>query len=85
MLKYELFKSLFFYYDQIFRIKGYVLDANNEVFLVQSVGKASAVTPVTNETIDKSQLVFIGKGIEIKTLEQLLKLAFIKNKKLQSL
>jgi G3E family GTPase len=84
MLKYELFKSLFFYYDQIFRIKGYVLDANNEVFLVQSVGKASTVVPAKNTSIEKSQLVVIGKGLETKTIERLLKLAFLKPKKLQS-
>jgi G3E family GTPase len=85
MLKYELFKSLFFYYDQIYRIKGYVLDANNNVFLVQSVGKASTVIPVTNINIEKSQLVVIGKGLEVKTIERLLKLAFIKTTKQNAL
>jgi G3E family GTPase len=85
MLKYELFKSLFFYYDQIFRIKGYVLDASNEVFLVQSVGKGSTVTPAKNISIEKSQLVVIGKELEVKTIERLLKLAFVKIKKAKNL
>lgn len=80
MLKYELFKNLYLYYHQIFRIKGYVLNTDNQVFLVQSVGKSSTVLPVENMKIEKSQLVFIGKELELKTIERLLKSAIVKNK-----
>lgn len=79
MLKYELFKSLYLYYNQIFRIKGYVMNENKEVFLVQSVGKSSAVLPVKDKTIKRSQLVFIGKELELKSIERILKRAFIKS------
>jgi G3E family GTPase len=82
-LKYELFKNLYLYYHQIYRIKGYVLNAENEVFLVQTTGKTVVITPSKKQLILKSQLVFIGKELELKTIERLLKSAFIKNKKLQ--
>lgn len=86
-LKYELFKSLYLYYNQIFRIKGYVLNEKKEVFLVQSVGKSSTVTPVKDMNIEKSQLVFIGKELELKSIERILKRAFIKSNhsKIQSI
>lgn len=77
-LKYELFKILYLYYHQIFRIKGYVLDTNNEVFLVQSIGKTTLITPVKNKKIEKSQLVFIGTVLEMKSIERLMKPAFEK-------
>ncbi|MBS7232442.1 GTP-binding protein [Flavobacterium psychroterrae] len=82
-LKYELFKNLYLYYHQIYRIKGYVLNAENEVFLVQTTGKTVVISPVENQLILKSQLVFIGKELELKTIERLLKSAIVKNKKLQ--
>lgn len=82
-LKYELFKNLYLYYHQIYRIKGYVLNTENEVFLVQTTGKTVVITPAKNQKISKSQLVFIGKELELKTIERLLKSAIVKNKKLQ--
>jgi len=77
-LKSELFKILYLYYHQIFRIKGYVLDKHNKVFLVQSIGKTFFVSPITNVIIEKSQLVFIGKELELKSIERLMKPAFEK-------
>jgi G3E family GTPase len=84
MLKYELFKNLYLYYHQIFRIKGYVVNVDNQVFLVQSVGKSSTVLPVENIKIEKSQLVFIGRALELKSIERLLKRAIAKKGKRQS-
>lgn len=78
-LKYELFRSLYLFYNQIFRIKGYVLNEKKEVFLVQSVGKSSDVLPVKDINIEKSQLVFIGKELELKSIERILRRAFIKS------
>ncbi len=77
-LKYELFRNLYLYYHQIYRIKGYVLNAENEVFLVQTVGKTVIITPSKKQLISKSQLIFIGKELELKTIERLLKGAVVK-------
>jgi G3E family GTPase len=81
-LKYELFRHLYLYYDQIYRIKGYVLTADKEVVLVQTTGKSVVLELSKNQTIIKSQLVFIGKELELKTIERILKPAVIKNKNL---
>lgn len=82
-LKYELFRNLYLYYHQIYRIKGYVLNAENEAFLVQTTGKTVVIIPAKNQIITKSQLVFIGKELELKSIKRLLKSAIVKNKNLQ--
>jgi G3E family GTPase len=71
-IKYELFKTLYYYSNQIFRIKGYIQDTNNDVFLVQSIGKTTTFTAVENKIITKSQLVFIGSALELKSIERIL-------------
>ena len=78
MLKYELFKIMYLYYHQIYRIKGYVLNAEKEVFLVQTTGKTVEITASEKQDISQSQLVFIGKELTLKTIERLLKGAIIK-------
>lgn len=83
MLRYELFKNMYLYYDHIYRIKGYVLSAQKEVFLVQTTGKTATVTATSNQNIVKSQLVFIGKELELKTIERLLTNAILKDKKVK--
>lgn len=83
-LKYELFRNLYLYYHQIYRIKGYVLNSKKEVFLVQTTGKTVEINPVENQKMTKSQLVFIGKELELKSIERLLKSSIIKKKKFQS-
>ena len=65
-LKYELFRSLYLYYNQIFRIKGYVLNEKKEVFLVQSVGKTSTVTLLKDINIEKKSVGFYRKRIRTK-------------------
>jgi G3E family GTPase len=82
-LKYQLFRNLYLYYHQIYRIKGYVLNAENEAFLVQTTGKTVEINLAKNQIITKSQLVFIGKELELKTIERLLKSAVNKKNKLQ--
>lgn len=84
-LKYEIFRNLYLYYHQIYRIKGYVLNSDKEVFLVQTTGKTVIITPAEKQLISKSQLVFIGKQLELKTAERITKSALIKNKHLQLL
>jgi G3E family GTPase len=82
-LKYELFRHLYLYYHQIYRIKGYVLTADYQVVLVQTTGKSVVIELAEDQTIAKSQLVFIGKELELKTIERILIGAVIKNKKSQ--
>ena len=72
-LKYELFRHLFLYYHQIYRIKGYVLDESKQVFLVQTVGKTVTISPKNKIIIGKSQLVFIGKEITDNTIKRIVK------------
>jgi G3E family GTPase len=81
-LKYELFKSLFLYYHQIYRMKGYVLDENGQVYLVQTVGKNSTIEPISDISVEKSQLVVIGKEIELNAIERILKPAIQKEIKI---
>lgn len=82
-LKYELFRHLYLYYHQIYRIKGYVLTAENQVVLVQTVGKSVVIELANNQDNIKGQLVFIGKELELKTIERILKSAVAKIDKLQ--
>lgn len=83
-LKYELFKNLYLYYHQIYRIKGYVINQEKEAYLVQTTGKTVTITPAnTKERILKSQLVVIGKELELTTIERILKPAIAKIDKLQ--
>lgn len=82
-LKYELFRHLYLYYHQIYRIKGYVLTKENQVVLVQTVGKSVVIELANNQDKIKSQLVFIGKELEFKTIERILKPAVAKIDKLQ--
>ncbi|WP_444660237.1 CobW family GTP-binding protein [Flavobacterium columnare] len=82
-LKYELFRHLYLYYHQIYRIKGYVLTKENQMVLVQTVGKSVVIELATNQDKIKGQLVFIGKELELKTIERILKPAVAKIDKLQ--
>jgi G3E family GTPase len=68
------------YYSQIYRIKGFVIDKNEEVYLVQSTGNSLNISKYNNSEIQMSQLVFIGKEILHKTIERLLKPALVYKK-----
>lgn len=82
-LKYELFRHLYLYYHQIYRIKGYVVTKENQVVLVQTVGKSVVIELAHNQEISKGQLVFIGKELELKTIARILKPAVAQTDKLQ--
>lgn len=82
-LKYEFFRHLYLYYHQIYRIKGYVLTQDNHVVLVQTVGKSVVIELAKNQDKSKGQLVFIGKELELKTIERILKPALAKTDKPQ--
>ena len=64
------------YYHQIFRIKGYVIGDNNQMYLVQSTGQTIYISLPPNNVKEVNNIVFIGKNIELKTVERILKPAF---------
>jgi G3E family GTPase len=68
--------SLFIYYNDIYRIKGYVKCREGKVWLVQSAGKTLSIQTAHQE-ISLSQLVFIGKGITPEFPNKLLRPAMI--------
>lgn len=70
-LELLLQSALFIYYREVFRIKGYVKNHTENIGLVQSAGKTLDISDST-EPIEKSQLVFIGPGLTLKTVESLL-------------
>jgi malonyl CoA-acyl carrier protein transacylase len=59
-----------------------VLDENGQVHLVQTVGKNSTIEPVNDISVEKSQLVVIGKEIELNAIERILKPAIQKEIKI---
>jgi len=67
------------YYHQVYRIKGFVVGDNNEVYLVQSTGQNIFITLPKEQLSKSNQLVFIGKKLELKTIERILKPAIFKN------
>jgi G3E family GTPase len=69
--------SLYIYYQDIYRIKGFVKNERQEVFLLQSAGKTLSVT-LTDEVIDKSYLVFIGRKLTYEIAMRLLQSAVVK-------
>ncbi len=70
-LELLLQSALFIYYREVYRIKGYVKNHTGNIYLVQSAGKTLDISDST-EPIEKSQLVFIGPGLTLKTVESLL-------------
>ena len=70
-LQFLLQSSLFVYYREIYRIKGYVKDRKENTYLVQTAGKTLDISKTT-EQIEKSHLVFIGPGLTLKTAQGLL-------------
>jgi G3E family GTPase len=60
------------YYNQIYRIKGFVQLENGQSCLVQTTGKHLELS-ITNQVINETQLIFIGRQIENKTIERILK------------
>jgi G3E family GTPase len=69
--------SLYIYYQDIYRIKGYVKNGDGKVFLLQSAGKTLSITKTT-EMIEKSYLVFIGRKLTQEIAHRLLHSALIK-------
>jgi G3E family GTPase len=68
--------SLSIYYQDIYRIKGYVFNTKGEVYLLQSAGKTLTIEPA-DEKIEKSHLVFIGRKLTAEIAKRLLRSALI--------
>lgn len=89
-LMHTLNVSLMLHYKQIYRIKGFVkFEGSNEKVLVQSTGKRLTFENYgTWDDADPiSELVFIGVGLEMTTIQRLLRPAIKKvaNDKLKSM
>ena len=67
------------YYDQIFRVKGFVKGIDNQVYEVQSVGKALTIKPVQKEGFIRSQLVVIGRQLKTETVKRILRQTIVKS------
>jgi len=68
--------SLSIYYQDIYRIKGYILNGQGHVYLLQSAGKTLNINRV-DEKIEKSYLVFIGRKLTTVIAQRLLRSALI--------
>jgi G3E family GTPase len=64
--------SLYIYYRDIFRIKGFVKNKRGEVFLLQSAGKTISVV-ASKQAVEKSHLVFIGRKLTEEIVKRLLR------------
>jgi G3E family GTPase len=63
--------SLYIYYRDVYRIKGYVRNSKGEVYLLQSAGKTLSIIP-TDESTETSYLVFIGRKLTREIAKRLL-------------
>lgn len=79
-LCYTLNTTLFFYYHQVFRIKGFVqcIDYTGEtpsfnIYEVQSTGKSLHVTISEKKDFAQNQLVFIGRQLKTETITRLMR------------
>lgn len=77
-LCYTLNTTLFFYYHQVFRIKGFVKCINHaeetpsvNIYEVQSTGKSLHVTISEKKDFLLNQLVFIGRQLKTDTITRL--------------
>ncbi len=86
-LYHTLNTTLFIYYNQVFRIKGFIKcvdssEQNSEVkiYEVQSTGKTLTIAEIKKEDFTQNQLVFIGKQLKTDTVTRILRGAIIKDK-----
>ena len=77
--------TLFLYYHQVFRIKGFVKcinyqsdDRKVKIYEVQSTGKSSMITVTEKNNFEKNQLVFIGKNLKTDSITRILRGAVIR-------
>lgn len=70
--------SLFIYYKDIFRIKGYIKHKTGQWYLLQSAGKTISINAI-NEALEQSFLVFIGRKLTNEIAQRLLRPAIVKS------
>jgi G3E family GTPase len=78
ILRDSLKRLLDWYYHQIFRIKGYVIGDDGVMYLVQSTGKDIFITLPTKQIEFKNQVIFIGRNVELKTIERILRPSLVR-------
>ncbi|WP_394370982.1 CobW C-terminal domain-containing protein [Echinicola marina] len=85
MLLNQLTLSLFLSYHQLYRMKGLVwLSDRKELHIVQTHGKQVYLAPLKGETrlpYPKSQLVFIGKDLNRKSIDKIINRTLAKDLK----
>lgn len=75
-LLHALNVTLMIHYKQVYRIKGFVkLEGSEEKFLLQSTGKRLSLESYGSWETDEpvSELVFIGIGLEMPTIQRILR------------
>lgn len=85
-LYHALKVTLMLFYNQVFRIKGFVKcinTANNntiaKIYEVQSTGNTLTITGIEKKNFVKNQLVVIGRELKTETVKRILKAAVLKN------
>ncbi|TVQ91184.1 MAG: GTP-binding protein [Bacteroidetes bacterium] len=68
--------SLFIYYQDIYRIKGYIRNQKGEPFILQSAGKTLSIRPA-EQHISQSQVILIGNKLTREIADRLLRQAII--------
>lgn len=84
MLLNQLTMTLFLSYHQLYRMKGLIWLSDSDVpQVVQTHGRQVHLTPFEGDPPlprPKSQLIFIGKGLERKSLERMIKRCLVPKK-----
>jgi G3E family GTPase len=73
------------YNHQIYRVKGFIKANDGQTYLFQSAGKGISLEPLPDKKIDKTQLVFIGKNVEYKSIERIMNQTLVKPNKINSI
>jgi len=84
MLLNQLTLTLFLSYHQLYRVKGLIWESENDSpYVVQTHGRQVHITRFEGEPplpYSKSQLIFIGKELERKSLDRMIKRSMIVKK-----
>lgn len=79
-LRFVLQTTLLLYYKQIFRIKGYFIGQDNKTYLLQTAGKSLDIQEIHNPSILKTQLVFLVKDVQEKSIHRIMNQIIINHK-----
>lgn len=74
-LQHTLSTTLFLYYHQVYRIKGFVKSMDKKIYEVQSVGRSLSIRPVEKPDFERNQLVFIGRQLKTDTVQRIMRQA----------